>query len=232
MTPEDILKSIYYDPARGHTGAHQLYLRAQKPAMDAGIKISEAKVRDWLKTQSQHQIFAPNGRDKPANWFKITDIPNSYAVDSIILDTYKNNNGGYRGFLLFVELTSRKAYAYPFKTGSEASPPTAEEALEIFEKFEAERLAEHHPVRRISGDQGKELTNRAVQDFLHSKFIDTYFHRAEDHRANGLLNVAVRYIRRMLNLHIRASADLKWTSNLNNAQQLERSLHYALQGYA
>ena len=61
-------------------GARQLYLTAKK----AGLSVSEKYVRDWVKGQEHSLEHASNGKDKPVNWFKITDIPNSFAVDAII----------------------------------------------------------------------------------------------------------------------------------------------------
>jgi hypothetical protein len=190
-------------------GARQLYLAARK----AGLVISEKAVKEWIGKQEHHLEHAPNGLDKPNNWFKITDIPNSFAVDAILRgDFNKVQNEGYRGFLIFVELTTRKVYAFPFSTGSENSPPTDRESLSIFQRFEAERKAEGHPVARISGDNGKEFDNALVQKFLHSKYITTYFHRPEDHRANGTLNVAVRFIRKRI-----GNGKVQWLPRLKPA---------------
>lgn len=180
-----------------HPGAQELWRQAK----NAGLHISLSAVKSWIQGQERHQEHAPNGMDKPKNWFKITDVPNSFAVDSILKGDFNKNkfgNQGYRGFLLFIELTTRKVYAFPFKTGSENSPPVAQEAKSLFAKFDAERKSEGHPVARLSGDNGKEFDNGLVQDFLHSKFITTYFHRPEDHRANGTLNIAARILNRQI----------------------------------
>ena len=193
-------------------GARQLYLAASK----AGLVITEKAVKEWIGKQEHHLEHAPNGMDKPANWFKITDVPNSFAVDAILRgDFNKKQNEGYRGFILFIELTTRKVYAYPFKTGSENSPPTDKESLEIFKRLEAERKAEGHPVARISGDNGKEFDNALVQTFLRSKYITTYFHRPEDHRANGTLNAAARVLRRSI-----GNGKVQWLPRLKPAVDL------------
>jgi len=193
-------------------GARQLFLAARK----AGLAFSEKAVKEWIGKQEHHLEHAPNGMDKPSNWFKITDVPNSFAVDAILRgDFNKNQNEGYRGFLIFVELTTRKVYAFPFSTGSENSPPTDKEALGIFQRFDAERKAEGHPVARISGDNGKEFDNALVQSFLRSKYITTYFHRPEDHRANGTLNVAARFIRKRI-----GNGKVQWLPRLKPAVDL------------
>lgn len=193
-------------------GARQLFLAARK----AGLAVTEKAVKEWIGKQEHHLEHAPNGMDKPSNWFKITDVPNSFAVDAILRgDFNKNQNEGYRGFLIFVELTTRKVYAFPFKTGSENSPPTDKEALTIFQRFDAERKAEGHPVARMSGDNGKEFDNALVQNFLHSKYITTYFHRPEDHRANGTLNVAARFIRKRI-----GNGKIQWLPRLKPAVEL------------
>jgi hypothetical protein len=139
------LKKLYDENME--PGARQLYLAARK----AGLTVSEKAVKEWLRTQDHYLEHTQNGMDKRSNWFKITDVPNSFAVDAILRgDFNKKQNEGYRGFLIFVELTTRKVYAFPFKTGSENSPPTDKESLGIFQRFEAERKEEGHPVARIS----------------------------------------------------------------------------------
>lgn len=193
-------------------GARQLYLAARA----AGIQISQQAVKTWIQQQEHTLEHAPNGMDRPKNWFKITDAPNSFAVDAILKgDFNKAQNRGMRGFLLFIELTTRKVYAYPFKTGSENSAPEAGEALELFKEFDSKRKAEGHPVSSVSGDNGKEFDNGKVQSFLHTKFITTYFHRPEDHRANGILNVAVRYIRKRI-----GNDTIQWLPRLEPAVEL------------
>ena len=213
-----VLRSIYNAPG-GKTGANQLWIDAKEMIAERGLalKISLEAVKHWLRNQESYQTNAPNGLDKPWNRFQITDSINSYQADAIIEDSLKRMNGGYRGFLLFVEITTRKAFAFPFKTGSEMSPPTAEESLAIFKKFEDERMAAGHPIRKISGDQGKELTNRLVQDFLKSHEIQTWFHRPGDHRANGLLNSVARYIRRLIHMDLYDKSSGKWVDNLQHA---------------
>ena len=215
---DEVLRSIYLAPG-GKTGARQLWINAKEHIAERGlsIRVSEEAVKHWLKKQETYQTNAPNGLDKPWNRFQITDDPNSYQVDAIIEDSLKKMNSGFRGFLLFVEITTRKAYAFPFKTGSEMSPPTADEALEIFKQFEAARMKEGHPVHKISGDRGKELTNSKVQAFLHSKEIQTWFHRAEDHRANGLLNSVARYIRRLIHMDLYDASSGRWVDTLSHA---------------
>ena len=201
------LKKLYDENME--PGARQLYLAARK----AGLTVSEKAVKEWLRTQDHYLEHTQNGMDKRSNWFKITDVPNSFAVDAILRgDFNKKQNEGYRGFLIFVELTTRKVYAFPFKTGSENSPPTDKESLGIFQRFEAERKEEGHPVARISGDNGKEFDNTLVQTFLRSKYITTYFHRPEDHRANGILNVAARFIRKRI-----GNGKIQWYPRLKPA---------------
>ena len=196
-------------------GVRKLYLAAR---LD-GLNVTEKYVKTWINKQEHYLEHAPNGMDRPSNWFKITDVPNSFAVDAILRGDYnKSQNGGNRGFILFIELTTRKVYAYPFKTGSENSPPTDKESLGIFREFEAERKKEGHPVSRLSGDNGKEFDNALVQKFLHSKYITTYFHRPEDHRANGTLNVAVRFLRQRI-----GNGKIQWLPRLKDAVELWNS---------
>jgi hypothetical protein len=207
------LKRIYEENME--PGERQLYLAARKEGLNVSIKA----VKTWINQQEHHLEHAKNGMDKPSNWFKITDVPNSFAVDAILRGDFNmKQNEGYRGFLIFVELTTRKVYAYPFRTGSENSPPTDREALSIFQQFEGVRKQEGHPIARLSGDNGKEFDNALVQNYLHSKYITTYFHRPEDHRANGTLNVAARFIRKRI-----GNGKVQWLPRLQSAVDLWNS---------
>ena len=79
------LKKLYDENME--PGARQLYLAARK----AGIIVSEKAVKEWLRTQDHYLEHTQNGMDKRSNWFKITDVPNSFAVDAIL-------RGDWRGF--------------------------------------------------------------------------------------------------------------------------------------
>lgn len=224
---EAALNAIWYSPETGHVGAQQLYKRAR----EQGVAVTMKAVREWLQRQELHATYAHNGmdrkpgrrkwgRDQPqpvGNQFKISDVPNSYVADSVFMDAYKKLNQGYRGYMLFIEITTRRVSAYPFKTGDDKSPPTAQEARDIIARFDAERVAEKHPMARLSSDQGTEFSNRLVQGFLHEHMVQQYFHRAEDHRANGLLNAAVRVVRRIINLHMEHTKSSRWLDALPQA---------------
>ena len=195
MTDVDNQLKAIYDKNGLKPSANRLHELVKR----AGLKIPLTRVKEWIQLRPHYIEHAPNTLDRKANSFRITDVPNSYAVDAIILKDFNPDaNGGFRGFLLFVELTTRKAYAYPFHTGSYTSPPTGDESLQIFKRFEAEVYKTGHPVARISGDNGKELSNTLVSSFLHSKDIMTYTHNVSDHRANGILNRVVRSVRSKL----------------------------------
>ena len=149
---EAALNAIWYSPETGHVGAQQLYKRAK----EQGVAVTMKAVREWLQRQELHATYAHNGmdrkpgrrkwgRDQPqpvGNQFKISDVPNSYVADSVFMDAYKKLNQGYRGYMLFIEITTRRVSAYPFKTGDDKSPPTAQEARDIIARFDAERVAE------------------------------------------------------------------------------------------
>jgi hypothetical protein len=76
--------------------------------------ITRSDVQIWLKGNEHWVEHAPRGKDRKENQFRITDEPNSFVVDAIFKGDFNvSQNKGYRGFLLFVEITTRKAYAYP-----------------------------------------------------------------------------------------------------------------------
>jgi len=226
MNHDEALKAIYTSPATGGGGADKLYLAARKQ----GVQTTLAKVKAWLQTHKTYQNNAPNPRDKKENWFKITDKPNSWVADSVFLRQYAKvpGNGGYVGFLLFMELTTRQVYARPFKTSHVYDTGSADDDIQIVDDKDVKGIFEivkefvawtinpdpghkipdpnnpnaliaiRHPISTFSSDNGKEFDNKLVKNLFATKGIEQRFHRKEDHRANGLLNNAVRILRRNL----------------------------------
>jgi hypothetical protein len=116
----------------------------QQQQQQQGVQTTLAKVKAWLQTHKTYQNNAPNPRDKKENWFKITDKPNSWVADSVFLRQYTKvpGNGGYVGFLLFMELTTRQVYARPFKTSHVYDTGSADDEIQIVDDNDVKGIFE------------------------------------------------------------------------------------------
>ena len=231
------LEAIYNDPVKGGGGIDKLYREAKK----AGLQVSLRIVKEWLVKHKPYQENAPNMKDRKSNWFSITAMPNSWVADSIIMSRYSKiaDNKKHTGFLMFMELTTRMVHAIPFTSQvvsvkqqagyreeedgdviviEEIDKPNAgiENSIRSFVNW---TRTIGHPIVEFSSDNGKEFDNAAVRKYFAEQGITQRFHRKEDHRANGLLNNAVRIIRRTLrHLWERPGATFGvWLPNLDDA---------------
>jgi len=119
MDMQHILKE-YNLPTTGLIGIDKFVLKYP-------IK-ERAKIKQFLKEQSLSEITKKIPH-KVIHMLKIVAPPNSYQVDIMFLPTFTKQNKGYNAILIFIEITSRKAFAYPLKTQKMS------EIIPIYKKF-------------------------------------------------------------------------------------------------
>ena len=103
---DQILKTIYYDPALGLGSTQALYRQVKSH------KISLQYVKNWLSKQETKQIFNTHAKKI---YPPIIGEPNDYQCDLMFLSQYKTKNDGYHVIMNFIEVTTRKVYSYPMK---------------------------------------------------------------------------------------------------------------------
>jgi hypothetical protein len=91
---------------------------------DPSIKMKD--VEEFLKDKPLQEVQKKPKKHKP---LIITGQPNSFQIDIIHLPNYTKQNKGISRFLLLVDLLSRKAFAYPLKSGS------IENVIEVYKTF-------------------------------------------------------------------------------------------------
>ena len=100
----------------------------------AGLRgIGRKEVDAYLRDQELTQVFRARRRYKPGrDGLKITAELHSYMIDVVKMESRKYPkaaNSGISMFLLLVEITSRKAFAYPLRNNR---MPTI---IEVYERF-------------------------------------------------------------------------------------------------
>ena len=96
MTEVDNQLKAIYNKNGLNPSANRLYDLARKQ----GLKVSLKTVQAWISRRPYYIEHTPNTADRKSNAFRITDVPNSYAVDAIVLKDFNPAvNEGYRGLL-------------------------------------------------------------------------------------------------------------------------------------
>lgn len=180
---------MYLDPDTGFSSIRDI-------ARQTGAEVEE--VRRVLRTLPVYQRTLPSFERRNVTTFQITAPPRTYQIDYIFLP-YVKDNKGLVGFLLCIELTTRKAYAYPI------ADKTIGSALTALKKF-----VEQAKPAAVASDNESAFKSDAVQRYLEEKGIKHTFHAPDDHNAMGILDRMARTLKDMLNKYFVANDTLTW----------------------
>jgi len=180
---------------------------------DPSIKMKD--VEEFLSDKPLQQVFKRPKKHKP---LVITGQPNSFQIDIIHLPNFTKQNKGVSRFLLLVDLLSRKAYAYPLKSG------TIQNVIEVYKAF----LEKVKDVNSITGDNF--FNAKPFVELNESKGIDLYTDVAqEDHIVKGSNKLGVidrltRTLKSIIKRRMVADNDVKWVEWLNEVIDLYNDL--------
>ena len=169
INKDDKLKQIYYD----HTSS--AYLGSVKALYNLvkndGYTLKDVKV--WMDKQENNQLTSvPTSKYYPP----IVGEANDYQADLMFLPTYKRQNDGYYIILGFIELTTRKVYAYKLKNKTEK---TVSDAYQLFLNQIDGKL------NNLTTDNGLEFDNKTFKG-LDSKYkVNHHFVDAGDKTPDG-----------------------------------------------
>lgn len=142
---------------------------------------------------------------------QITAPRNSFQIDIISLTGYKKYNNNIDKFLLLVEITSRKAWAYPLKTGGMG------DVLNAYDKFIDD--LQDLPLS-VAGDAF--FNNAEFIDFNNDLSTNVYTDVAKDdhitRRSNklGVIDRTVRTLKQMIQKYMLENKNLRWTTYLKD----------------
>ena len=155
---EKLLRKHYYQPRQKGSFTTVGLKRA--------VKLKKEKVDGWLKHQDTYTLHKPvkyNFRRRKV----IVPGPNhQWQADLVDVSAIKKDNGGYTFLLTVIDVFSKRAWVVPLKNKSASS---------LVKAFEP--LLESNSVKYLQTDQGKEFTNKPLQDLLKKHevhFFTTY----------------------------------------------------------
>jgi hypothetical protein len=124
---DDLFKKYYYEED-SILSKNELW-NAIKNDKDFSLKYRRVDFDKWLTKQEDVQIDSTKNKVDVSHTHAIIAGPNSYQSDLMYLDQLGKINNNYTAIINFIEITSRKAYAYPLKG------KTAKEVFSAFEMF-------------------------------------------------------------------------------------------------
>lgn len=181
-----------------------------KVMADNGIDREEAK--QYYDTLELGQIYAP---PKQKDKLVITAPPYSFQVDIFELPAYKTSNSGVYKCFLAVDILSRKAFAYPLKSGR------IQDVLKVYEQF---LIDADQPLNSVAGDAF--FDNQVFKTFNDEMYIEVYTDVAkDDHITNkgdklGIIDRATRTLKKYIQKYMLQNDTTKWTAFLPEILEL------------
>lgn len=142
-------------------------------------KYDDKESKKFLKNEVIHDQKVP----KPKFMSIYSKTPGGYQMDTFIKEPFK----GGKNYLMFININTRKAYAYPME-GKTA--PQVRLALEKFIKDVPE-------VKSIESDQDSAYLSNTVLDFMKKHNIKYTTTTDDNHNNLGIVNRFMRTIRDM-----------------------------------
>ena len=163
----------------------------------------DAKELDAIFKNSEFQQVRKGIR--PGKGLRIAASNCAYQLDVIKLPQYKGSNGGVDSFLLVVAVKSRKAWAYPLKSGTDA------ELIRAYTKFQEDAGLD---VTTVTGDN--QFNSKAFRDFNDKIGTMVYTGIANDDHISkgdrlGIVDRAVRTLRSLIAKYMELHNTVRWT---------------------
>ena len=202
---KDKILKVFHDIERGSTNPNQIYKILNKSITLKKIKHVLSKI-DIVQQNINKNI------NENLN-IPIVNIPDSYQIDLTFYNQYKSQNNNYVGLLTCININSRYAYCYPFKTKG------INEMYNLLNNF----INDAKP-KIIESDNGNEFNNHKIKKLFDDhgiKFI--VFNKNENKNSLGKIERFNRTIRLKISNYMKLYKTNKYidvidklTKNYNN----------------
>lgn len=179
------------------------------------VNIPKDAVLKYFEEHDPHQVYTKP--KKPKHRFKIAASPYSYQVDVVVLSPYKKQNRGRDRFLLCIEITSKKAFAYTLKSNKMG------DVLSAYKSFLEE--VGNRPTHNVYGDAFFDHQEFKALNEEHSISVRTVVAKQE-HLTKaggnklGIVDRMTRTLKSLIQKRIDDSGDVKWTKYLGDLVNL------------
>lgn len=169
--------------------------------MDTLKNIYKSLYLSDVKPGDEYDLGVHKASKKPAvkEWAPISSYPGAWQGDLLFLESYKNQNHGYKMILNLIEILTRRMIAIPLKKKSDA--PAA--ILEFVDKEKPNLL---------ETDAGGEFISKDLLKKLESKGVKTY--NTTNKRHVGVVERANRTLRSLIERLITLTGDYNYVDHL------------------
>lgn len=200
MTTEDILKTVYYDPANAASFS-------SASALHAAVKhkgISHSDVKQWLSKQATYTLHKSRRKTFQRNPVVVTNIDQQWQADLVDMQKFSSQNRGYKYLVTVIDIFSKYAFAIPVKNKS------ATELKSVFKKLFESR----QPVV-LQTDQGLEFDNSSLKQLLKNKGIQ-YFTTRNTETKCAIVERFNKTLRNRMFKYFTANGTRKYTTVLQD----------------
>jgi len=209
----DFFKDKYYAPENKFKGINRLWDDIKDEAQK--LKLTRKNLSEFLKSQEYYQRKMV--RNKKPDYPSITASPHSYQADLTFFTDVSKRNKGYTCILNIIEITSRKAYAYPLKTKS------GEEVLDAFKQFKSDAKE----VKSIEVDAGTEFVNKLFTQWCEHNKIKMIIYN-NNKRSMGMIE---RFHRTLRDILSSLDENKNWIEYLEQAVDIYNNSKHSSTGY-
>lgn len=208
---EDNLQKLYYDKNGKGFLANAKTLR--ELMIDEGYEVSYEYINQWLKLQENNQILQRQDKTKII-YPPITGPDGTYQCDLTFYSQYTRHNDMYHIILVFIEVSSRKAFCYALKNKDEVS---------VNQSYEQFLKDIDYKIVQLGSDNGPEFKNKTFKATDKKYNIDHYYAEPYDKHKMGLVERFNLTLRNKITKYMKTYKSLRWVdifpqlvSNYNN----------------
>ena len=155
-------------------------------AKSEGIDIKLKDIDDFLSKQYAQQIYSKRISQKRGHI--VSFLPDlRYQMDLVDMSNFSRTNGGFKWIFMFVDIFTRKLYAYLLKNKDKDSILGA--LIDFFKK--------HHPEIIIS-DNDTGFNANVIQKLFDKHDSKNFMVEPNDHKALGMIDRAIQTIKNVI----------------------------------
>ena len=172
-------------------------------AKKEGVKTTMKEIKEFIEKQHIAQVHSTT-KNKKKRGYIVSFFPfERFQADLIDMSRYGPHNNGYNWIFLFIDIFTRKIYAWAMKK------KTADDIDEVLREF----LKKHVP-ETLTTDNESGFMDKKTQKILDEKSINHNTAEIGDHKALGVIDRAVKTIKMSITKYIEAEKTKKWKDKL------------------
>jgi hypothetical protein len=170
---ESYLRKIYYDPAHAasYSGINKFYDQIKK---EGKYNVKKSQLKQWIQTQESHTTHRPVIRKHVTQRVVSPTKDYQWDADTAHLRNWGNkNDGGFRYFLLVIDIFSRYIWTRAMKEA------TSENVIKAMTSI----FGEGRIPQNIRTDRGREFLGKKTREFFENNNVH-HFTTNNDTKAN------------------------------------------------